>query len=52
MWSATWPEEVQELANDYLSDHVKINVGSVDLIANKSIKQEVVICNSHEKPQE
>ncbi|XP_063446291.1 uncharacterized protein LOC134725927 [Mytilus trossulus] len=52
MWSATWPEEVQELANDYLTDHVKINVGSVDLIANKSIKQEVVICNSHEKPQE
>ncbi|XP_052069967.1 uncharacterized protein LOC127708849 [Mytilus californianus] len=52
MWSATWPEEVQELANDYLTDHVKINVGSVDLIANKNIKQEVVICNSHEKPQE
>ncbi|CAC5402173.1 DEAD-box ATP-dependent RNA helicase 40,Putative ATP-dependent RNA helicase Pl10,DEAD-box ATP-dependent RNA helicase 52A,DEAD-box ATP-dependent RNA helicase 5,Putative DEAD-box RNA helicase HEL64,ATP-dependent RNA helicase DBP2 [Pyricularia oryzae 70-15],Pre-mRNA-processing ATP-dependent RNA helicase prp5,ATP-dependent RNA helicase dbp2,ATP-dependent RNA helicase DBP3,Probable ATP-dependent RNA helicase DDX17,DEAD-box ATP-dependent RNA helicase 14,ATP-dependent RNA helicase p62,ATP-dependent RNA helicase DB len=52
MWSATWPEEVQELANDYLHDHVKINVGSVDLIANKNIKQEVVICNSHEKPQE
>uniref|UniRef100_I3JNX0 RNA helicase n=1 Tax=Oreochromis niloticus TaxID=8128 RepID=I3JNX0_ORENI len=28
MWSATWPKEVRQLAEDFLKDYVQINVGS------------------------
>uniref|UniRef100_A0A672ZUP7 RNA helicase n=1 Tax=Sphaeramia orbicularis TaxID=375764 RepID=A0A672ZUP7_9TELE len=27
MWSATWPKEVRQLAEDFLKDYVQINVG-------------------------
>jgi superfamily II DNA/RNA helicase len=40
MWSATWPKEVQQLANDFLSkDFVQINIGALDLHANHNILQ-------------
>ena len=40
MWSATWPREVQQLANDFLHhSYIHINIGSQDLSANHNILQ-------------
>lgn len=49
MWSATWPKEIQALAEDFLSDYIKVNIGSLNLSANNNIKQIVEICEEHEK---
>ncbi|XP_018399400.1 PREDICTED: ATP-dependent RNA helicase DBP2-like [Cyphomyrmex costatus] len=49
MWSATWPKEVQALAEDFLSDYIQINIGSLTLAANHNIRQIVEICQEHEK---
>lgn len=49
MWSATWPKEVRELAKDFLNDYVQINVGSTELAANHSIKQEIIVCDEYDK---
>jgi ATP-dependent RNA helicase DDX5/DBP2 len=40
LWSATWPKEVQTLARDFLNkDYIQVNIGSLELTANKHIKQ-------------
>ncbi|CAM9795581.1 unnamed protein product, partial [Choristocarpus tenellus] len=39
MWSATWPKEVQALARDFLHNYYQVTVGSLELSANKDIKQ-------------
>ncbi|XP_049849556.1 uncharacterized protein LOC126319896 [Schistocerca gregaria] len=44
MWSATWPKRIQRLASTFLKDSIRIRVGSDDLSANKSVKQEWVFC--------
>lgn len=49
MWSATWPVEIRRLAEDFLSDYIQINVGSLELSANHNIKQFVHICEENEK---
>ena len=50
LFSATWPKEIQRLAHDFLKDPVQINVGEVDaLVANKDIKQTIVMCRENEK---
>lgn len=49
MWSATWPKEVQSLARDFLKDPYQVTVGSLDLAANKDIKQEVMVCEDRDK---
>lgn len=49
MWSATWPKEVQALAEDFLNDYIQINIGSLTLAANHNIRQIVEICQEHEK---
>ena len=49
MWSATWPKEIQTLANDYLHDYYQVNVGSLDLTANKDVTQVIEICEDKEK---
>ncbi|KAG6442240.1 ATP-dependent RNA helicase dbp2 isoform X2 [Manduca sexta] len=49
MWSATWPKEIQALAEDFLNDYIKVNIGSLNLSANNNIKQIVEICEEHEK---
>jgi len=54
MFSATWPETVHQLANQFLSNPVHVGIGSVDqgLAANTSIKQEVeVLQNEKDKPK-
>ncbi|XP_045462979.1 ATP-dependent RNA helicase p62-like isoform X2 [Harmonia axyridis] len=49
MWSATWPKEVKRLAQDFLSDYVQINIGSLQLSANHNILQIVDVCGENEK---
>ncbi|XP_078739259.1 putative ATP-dependent RNA helicase DDX17 isoform X2 [Lampetra fluviatilis] len=49
MWSATWPKEVRQLAEDFLREYIQINVGSMDLSANHNILQIVDVCSDNEK---
>ncbi|KAG9483770.1 probable ATP-dependent RNA helicase DDX17 isoform X1 [Eleutherodactylus coqui] len=49
MWSATWPKEVRQLAEDFLRDYVQINVGNLELAANHNILQIVDVCQESEK---
>ncbi|XP_054288199.1 probable ATP-dependent RNA helicase DDX5 [Macrosteles quadrilineatus] len=51
MWSATWPKEVQALAEDFLMDYIQLNIGSLTLAANHNILQIVDVCQEHEKEQ-
>lgn len=39
MFSATWPKEVKNLAEEYLNDYLQINIGSLNLSANHNILQ-------------
>jgi len=49
MWSATWPKEVQKMANDFLTDPIHLQVGSTELTANKNILQIVDVCDENQK---
>ncbi|XP_017864054.1 PREDICTED: ATP-dependent RNA helicase p62-like [Drosophila arizonae] len=49
MWSATWPREVRQLAEDFLGNYIQINIGSLELSANHNIRQYVDVCAEHEK---
>lgn len=49
MYSATWPKEVQHLAEDFLKDYIQVNIGSIQLHANHNILQIVDLCTEYEK---
>ena len=52
MWSATWPKDVRELAEDFFNNqdgYVHLNIGSTELCANHNIKQIVEVCEREEK---
>nr|CAD7448379.1 unnamed protein product [Timema bartmani] len=49
MWSATWPKEVRNLAEEFLNDYIQINIGSLQLAANHNILQIVDVCQEYEK---
>merc|ERR1712087_619979 len=49
MWSATWPKEVQVLANDYLHDYYQVTVGSLELSGNKDVTQMIEVCTDQDK---
>lgn len=49
MWSATWPHDIQQLANDFLRDAVQVNIGSTEVTANHMVKQHIELCQDHEK---
>lgn len=51
MWSATWPKEVRNLAEEFLNSYVQVNIGSLQLAANHNILQIVDICEEHEKEE-
>lgn len=48
MWSATWPKEVQALANDYLGNYYQVTVGSLDLTANVDVTQQIEVTTDME----
>jgi len=50
MWSATWPREVETMANDFLkAGYIKLKVGSDEGEANKAVTQRVHVVGGHEK---
>jgi ATP-dependent RNA helicase DDX5/DBP2 len=50
MWSATWPKEVQSLAQSYCNVMpVHVQIGSLELTANNKIKQEIIITEEEDK---
>jgi ATP-dependent RNA helicase DDX5/DBP2 len=50
MWSATWPKEVKQLANEFLNpDMIQVNIGSPDLTANHKVVQIIDVVQEHEK---
>uniref|UniRef100_A0A8D3EFN2 RNA helicase n=1 Tax=Scophthalmus maximus TaxID=52904 RepID=A0A8D3EFN2_SCOMX len=49
MWSATWPKDVRQLAEDFLREYVQINIGALELSANHNILQIVDVCMENEK---
>lgn len=51
MFSATWPREIQNLAENYLKDYILVNVGSLQISANHNITQKLEFCENADKPQ-
>jgi len=49
MWSATWPKDVRQLAADYQTDFIQVNIGSMELSANHRITQVVEVVSEFEK---
>ena len=39
MWSATWPKEIQQIANQYMREPIRVQIGSTELHANSNIEQ-------------
>lgn len=55
MFSATWPDEIKHLADQYLKkDHCQVIVGSsstLSLTVNPNIKQIIDVCDGFDKPE-
>ena len=49
MWSATWPREVQALANEFLQKPVYLQIGMDELSINANIKHYVELINEDRK---
>jgi ATP-dependent RNA helicase DBP3 len=49
MFSATWPTAVQQLAQNYLSEPVKVTIGSQDLAASHSVTQLVEVVEQQQR---
>lgn len=52
MFSATWPDEVQDLASEFLGDYTFMKIGSVDLCANRNIEQQVEVTTTDYKQEQ
>ncbi|XP_039301725.1 probable ATP-dependent RNA helicase DDX5 [Solenopsis invicta] len=44
VWSATWPKEVRNLAEEFLTDYIHINIDSLQLAVNH-----IILCNEHHR---
>jgi len=51
LFSATWPEAIRNLAHEFLTDPIKVTIGSDDLAANKRIKQIVEVIDERSKQE-
>lgn len=49
LFSATWPKDVQRLAQDFLNNYIQVNIGSMELSANHRITQIVEIMSDFDK---
>jgi len=47
LWSATWPDDgqVKRLVKEFLSNPIRVTIGSQELSANKDVKQTISIVN-------
>ncbi|KAF0771938.1 hypothetical protein AaE_002381, partial [Aphanomyces astaci] len=43
MFSATWPQSIQKLAHEFLTNPVKVTIGSEDLSASANVTQIVEV---------
>src|SRR5581483_7235474 len=46
MFSATWPESVRKLANDFLNNPIKVTIGSSELSANNNVTQIIEVIDN------
>lgn len=51
LFSATWPEAIRNLAHEFLTDPIKVTIGSDELTANKKIKQIVEVVEDRDKEE-
>ncbi|GAU97995.1 hypothetical protein RvY_09202-2 [Ramazzottius varieornatus] len=49
MWSATWPKEIRQLAEEFLKDYLHATIGSLNLSANQNITQIVAVVREMDK---
>ncbi|XP_040859270.1 DEAD box protein 53 [Ochotona curzoniae] len=49
MMSATWPDTIRRLANSYLKEPMMVYVGTLDLVAVSSVRQNVIVTTEVEK---
>jgi len=49
LFSATWPKSIVKLAHDFLTDPLQVNVGSLELHANKDITQIIEVVDEYDK---
>ncbi|XP_007943395.1 probable ATP-dependent RNA helicase DDX43 [Orycteropus afer afer] len=49
MTSATWPHAVRRLAESYLRDPMIVYVGTLDLVAVNTVKQNIIVTTEEEK---
>nr|CCC91911.1 unnamed protein product [Trypanosoma congolense IL3000] len=49
MFSATWPQEIRNLAASFQRDFVRVHVGSEDLVANNDVTQHVSVVEEYDK---
>ncbi|XP_037002953.2 probable ATP-dependent RNA helicase DDX43 [Artibeus jamaicensis] len=49
MTSATWPYEVRRLAQSYLKQPMIVYVGTLDLVAVSTVKQNIIVTTEEEK---
>jgi superfamily II DNA/RNA helicase len=49
MFSATWPQEIQDMATQFQREFIRIHVGNTDLSANQDVTQKFVLCQEPAK---
>jgi len=52
MWSATWPDEIKHISNKYMTDPIRVQIGSTDLAANSDIHQNFKLLHPADKLEE
>ena len=52
MFSATWPDEVKDLAQEFLGNFTFMKIGSEELCADKNIHQEVIVTTKDYKMEQ
>lgn len=51
LFSATWPEGIRRIANDYMNNPLQVCVGTLDLAAVHSVTQHIEILDEKDKRQ-
>lgn len=49
MTSATWPEGVRRLSQQYMTNPFQVFIGSLDLAATHTVTQRIILCSEEEK---
>ena len=49
LFSATWPESIQKLAREFMTNPIHVCIGSRDLSANRRVSQKVEVVEAREK---